>query len=1133
MKSFAQWLHEIGLESYTAAFAENEVDFSVAGMLTEEDLRGLGLSLGARKKFLFAASALADSAKSERGTTPPSEPLFSPSATPASSTGERRQLTVMVCDLVGSTALSEKLDPEELRSLLHDYRTQCGEAIARYDGFVARYVGDGILTYFGWPKAHEEDAERSLRAALEIVQAVKSASSAESLSVRIGIATGPVVVGEQAGVGDQSTLAIGSTPNLAARLQALAAADQIVIASSTRRLVGNAFELADLGEHELRGISEPVRAWRVIAAGEAANRFEAATQGVFTPMVGREHELGLLLDRWQQAQDGEGQVVLLSGEPGIGKSRVVNTLRERLEAQGAGTLRFQCSPFHVNSAFHPTIDNFERALKFGRDETADSKLDKLEALVVGEYDRPLSDVRFIASMLSIPGDARYGAISMTPRRQKDETLRALVDLTEAAARKRPSVTLFEDIHWADPTSLEAMDLLVDRVRTIPLLIVLTHRPEFHRKWESHSHVTALNLSKITRTQSGAIVSKLAGGKPLPDDLLKKILAKTDGVPLYVEELTKAILESGELKDAGDHYDYAGAARSITIPATLRDSLTARLDRLHEAKEIAQIGAAIGREFSYELIAAVTPHTQTELDSALNQLTESGLAFRRGTPPEATYTFKHALVQDAAYDSLLKRRRQALHAKIARMLEGHIPAAKDAQPELLAHHLTAAGETETAIGYWQKAGELALKRLALNEAISHLNKGMEIIGTLPQSPERDGKELDLRTPLGAAWLALKGWAAPEVWSSFHPALGLAKSLSRHETLVPIYYGLYISVQTQGRVAESLDWVNEILATAEASGAQDLLIVGHRAACTAYFWLGDLTQSREHGDRVLALYNEDQHRHLADVMNSDPKTIAGMYVSFGAWMLGYPDRAVQLSDAADAHARRRGNPFDLGIALYLGCWIRDFRCEPERFLARGEEAERHGRAHSLPFVSDVLAQFILGTALLRAGRLAEGILHLRDAMEKSNASGCLTYLPYLRALLAEGFALSGDPEGGLRLVEESLAQIARPGWKERSHLAEVLRLKAWMQQQQGKLAVAEETYLASLDFAREQQAKSWELRTSTSLACLWRSQGKHKEALDLLKPVYNWFTEGFDTKDLKDAKALLDELQASRMGKADKN
>ena len=962
------------------------------------------------------------------------------------------------------------------------------------------------------------------RAALEIVQAVKGASSAEPLSVRIGIATGPVVVGEQAGVGDQSKLAIGSTPNLAARLQGLAAADQIVIASSTRRLVGNAFELADLGEHEVKGISEPVRAWRVMAVSTAASRFEASQGAALTPLVGREQDIGLLLERWQLAQDGEGQVVLLSGEPGIGKSRILSALHERLEAQGAQALRFQCSPYYLNSALYPSIDNFERGLKFSRDETIESKLDKLEALIVTQYGRPIEDVRFIAALLSIPCEDRYGPHTMTPQKHKDETLRTLVDLTESAARKQPSVMLFEDAHWADPTSLEALDLLIDRVRNIPLLIVITHRPEFLPKWGSHGHVTGLNLSKLTRAQSSAIVSKLTSAKALPADLLEKILAKTDGVPLYVEELTKSILESGELKEVGDHYDYAGAARSVSVPATLRDSLTARLDRFPAAKEIAQIGAAIGREFSYELIAAVAPHTQTELDTALNQLTESGLAFRRGTPPEAQYIFKHALVQDAAYDSLLKTRRQALHAKIARVLEEHFPTTKDTEPELLAHHLTAAGQAEAAIGYWQQAGKLALKRMALKDAITHLNQGMEIIGSLPPSPERDAKELDLRTPLGTAWMALKGWAAPEVWTSLHPALGLAKSLSRSDALLPIYYGLHTNVLVQGRAAEALDWVNEMLAIAEASGDPDLLIVGHRAACITYYFRGDLNQSREHGDRVLALYSEEQHRRLADIMNVDPKTGVGIYVSLGAWMLGYPDRAVQMSDVKDAHAHWRGHPFDLGIALTQGGLVWDLRCEPEPLLARVEEAERLGRAHSLPFISEVMAQLMKGIAWLRAGRLAEGIPQLRGAMEKWNAGGAEVWMPYLRAVLAEGLALSGDLDGGLSLIEDSLTQIARPGWEERCHLAEILRLKGWMLQQQGKLAAAEENYLASLDVAREQQAKSWELRTSTSLARLWQSQGKREEALDLLKPVYDWFTEGFDTKDLKQAKALLEELAA---------
>ena len=821
MTPFGRWLAEIGLGRHEQIFASNEIDFDVIGSLTDADLRELGLSLGDRKRLLRAVAGLdgqpaADTSAPATASGPPAEDALSAG-------GERRQLTVMFCDLVGSTALSEKLDPEELRSLLHLYRTLCGDVIARYDGFVARYVGDGILTYFGWPTAHEEDAERAVRAAVEIVRTVKRASSTEDLSVRIGIATGPVVVGEAAGTGDQSKLAVGSTPNLAARLQALATADQIVIAASTRRLVGNTFDLNDLGEHDLKGIAEPVQAWRVERALVTESRFDASRGGSeLTPLVGRGAELDLLLSRWSQAQDGEGQVVMLSGEPGIGKSRVLNALRQRLEAQGVQALRFQCSPYYVNSAFWPVIDNFERALKFTRDETTDSKLDKLEALVVTHYGRPLADVRFVAAILSIPCETRYGALPMTPQKHKDETLRTLVDITEAAARKQPSVLLFEDAHWADPTTLEVLDLLIDRVRTVPLLVVLTHRPEFQSRWSQQGHVGALNLSKLTRTQSAAMVATLAGGKALPAALLEQILTRTDGVPLFVEELTKSILELGELKQVGDLYEYADSARAVTIPATLRDSLMARLDRFMPVKEIAQIGAAIGREFSYDLIAAVAPMPQAQLDDSLVRLNELGLAYRRGTPPDAVYTFKHALVQDAAYDSLLRSRRQELHAKIARVIEQRFPHIKTTEPEVLAHHLTAAGLTEAAIPLWQAAGELALKRVALTEAISHLNQGLELIPTLPWSPERDAAELELRIRLGTASVALRGWAASEVWSSLYPALALAKSLERYDSLLAIRWGLTSMVLAQGRVAESLPWAEETLELAEATGHTDLLI-----------------------------------------------------------------------------------------------------------------------------------------------------------------------------------------------------------------------------------------------------------------------------------------------------------------------
>jgi tetratricopeptide (TPR) repeat protein len=720
----------------------------------------------------------------------------------------------------------------------------------------------------------------------------------------------------------------------------------------------------------------------------------------------------------------------------------LSTLRERLEAQGAQSLRFQCSPYYVNSGFWPIIDNLERALKFPRDETAEAKLDKLEALIVAYYGRPRADVRFVATILSIPCQDRYGERSMTPQKFKDETLRTLVDITEAAARQRPSVLLFEDAHWADPTTLEVLDLLIDRVRNIPLLIVLTHRPEFQSRWSGQGHVGALNLSKLTRTQSTTVVGSLTQSKALPIALLEQILTRTDGVPLFIEELTKTVLESGDLKDVGDHYEYAGSARSVTIPATLRDSLMARLDRFAPVREIAQIGAAIGREFSYELIEAVAPMPQAQLDEALARLSESGLAFRRGTPPDAIYLFKHALVQDAAYDSLLKRRRQELHAKIARVIEQHFPTIKATEPEVLAHHLTAAGLTDAALPLWQAAGELAFKRLALAEAIAHLNQGLELVATMSRSSERDASELGLRTRLGPAWQALKGWPAPEVWSSLHPALALAKSLERHDALAPILWGMFHNVLTQGRVAESLPWAQQMLDLAQATGDANLLITAHAVACCCYYWAGEFTKSVGHADQVLDLYDDDRHRHLAEILNHDPKTYVGVWGSISTWMLGYPDRALLLSDERDAHARRRGHPFDLGYALTTGVHEFDHRCKLDDLLKRAEEIERLGRENSLPVLWALLAPIAYGQALIQGGKPAEGIAPLKAGITFWEASGGKSRGPTMNAFLAEAMALTGDLDNALLLIDEQIVQIERPGWEERLSYAEILRLKGWM-------------------------------------------------------------------------------------------
>jgi class 3 adenylate cyclase/tetratricopeptide (TPR) repeat protein len=1103
---FERWLETSGLGKYAKQFSANDIDFDVVSQLTERDLDVLGLSVGAKRRLALAVQSL-DEADISTESARPLQATFA----------ERRQLTVLFCDMVGFTELAHRLDPEVLHKIIRIYEDTCAAAITRYEGYVFQRLGDGIVAFFGYPLAHEGEAERAIHAGLDIIDALSGLDvpDAGHLDVRIGVATGLVVVSSA------EKGAVGETMNLASRLQGIASVNTMVVSERVQRLAGGAFEYEDLGELNLKGIVRPTHALRVLGPGDAASRFDAATQKGLTPMVGREQEFRLLTECWQRAQGGEGQAVVLSGEPGIGKSRILSALRERLEAAGVQSIRLQCSPYYVNSALWPSIDHLERALNFARDETPESKLDKLETLVVDRRGRPRSDVRFVADLLSIPCEERYGPLAMTPQKRKDETLRTLVDLSEAAARQQPSVMLYEDVHWADPTTLEAIALLIDRLKDFPLLIVFTHRPEFRSRWSDHGHVVSMGLSKFTRTQSTALVSSVASGKALPDDLLEQILARTDGVPLFVEELTKSIIESGELKDAGDRYDYAGNTRAVTIPATLRDSLMARLDRHMPVKEIAQIGATIGRKFSYELIAAVSPIRQAKLDEALDQLTESGLAFCKGTRPDVTYTFKHALVRDAAYDSLLKTRRQELHGKIARVIAERFPESRDTEPELLAHHLSAARDAEAAIPLWKKAGELALKRMALNEAISHLNHGLELVATRPHSSERDASELPLRTALGTALVALKGWPAADVAANFSRALPLAKSLGRNDAMVHILWGLRTNVMSQGRVAESLSWAQEMLDMAKLTGDVDLLIAGHASASVCALSLGRLDDVIEHGDKVQAVYDPAQHRHLVNLLNQDPKTSTSISVSLSYWMMGYPDRAVELYDETITHARRLGHPFNLGYALSQGAALFNLRREHDEQRRSAQECERLGRDNSIPVLFKLLAPTHLGVTAIREGHIAEGITMMKEGLANWGASGGKVSV-HGWAILAEAMALTGDLDNAMKLIDDSITQVKRPGWEERLHYAEILRVKGWLLELKDDHLGAEVNYNASLDCAREQQAKSWELRTATSLARLWQHQGRREQAHELLAPVYNWFTEGLDTKDLTEAKALLGEL-----------
>ena len=1120
MTGIEEWLRTVGLEKYIPLFAEHEITLEVLPHLTEADLDRLGLPLGPRRLLTVGIQGLAPA---------PARAAVEPADTrkehrTGSLRVERRQLTVMFCDLVGSTALAERLDPEELRGLMQAYRTACGGVVARYDGHVAQYLGDGLMVYFGWPRAHEDDAERSVRAALEMVQTVTGLPAGEPLQIRIGLATGEVVVGEASPEDNtEAELAVGETPNLAARLQGLAGANEIVIAPTTRRLVGAAFTLTDLGARPLKGIAQPVQVWRVDAIRRTGGRFEAAHAGMeLAPLVGREEESALLFRRWEQARDGDGQVVLIGGEPGIGKSRLTQALRDRIPGSDTA-LRYQCSPYHLNSALYPFIEQFESAAGFARDDTPEQRLDRMEAALVGDAAEMAEVAPLFAALLSLPAE-RYPPLNLSPQKRKERTLEALTGQVEALARLGPVLVVVEDVHWVDPTSQELLDALVARVRDLPVLLVATYRLEYAPPWAGQAGVTTLLLNRLGRRQGSELVAEVTGGRALPPEVLEEVLARTDGVPLFVEELTRSVLESGLLREDGDHYTLQAPLAALAIPTSLRDSLMARLDRLAAVKELAQIGACIGREFSYELLARVSMLSGGPLEEALEKLVDAGLVIPRDTPPDATYTFKHALVQDVAYESLLRSNRSELHARIADVLVTEFADRVASQPELLAHHHTQAGDVAAAIPLWRHAGTLAVERVALQEAVAHFQKGLELIGQLPPSPERDGLELTIREPLNAAWTGLHGWAAAEVEGNATAILRLAESQGNAQSLLLAMWWMWTTTITQGRIADSLPWAERMLVEGGEKSDIDLLIFGHAAAMVQHLLRGQLRQSREHADRALALYDPRRAERWIQLTGHDLRTFVEVYACQLIWMQGYPDQALQLSDHSRAHAHAGGHAFNLVWALTFGAYVFAYRREPERFLERVGEADRLAREQGIAFISQVSVPQATGLAMLHDGRPGEAIALLQQGIERWTKVGGHVRIPYLKSALAEAVARQGDLDRALLLVDECLEQIERPAWQEREWLPEVLRLKGWILMRQGRDHEAEAQLRASLECARQQQAKSWELRSAVTLAALLSRRGQPDAAREVLAPVYGWFTEGFDTRDLQEARALLAELSA---------
>ena len=1103
-RPLSDWLKSYDLERFLGLFEENEVDLATLRLLTEGDLKELGLPFGPRKRIL---SLLHEEKALEKSAAPQAD----------TSTSERRQLTVLFCDMVGFTKLTYKLDPEAMQIVLRAYVDACSTCVNRYQGSVFRVLGDGVVAYFGFPLAHESEAEGAVSAGLDIIDAIARLHlpGAGRLQVRIGITSGIVVVSGQRN-------AVGETINLAARLQAIAKPGSVVVSESVRRMAGGGFEYEDLGEKELKGVSGPTRVYRVLGVSQVESRFEAATQRRLTPIVGRDTEISALVDSWRRVRDtGSGRAILLRGEAGIGKSRMISALRECPRDNSSPTQLFQCSPFLVNSAFYPIKASFERALLLGRDMDADTRLDRLEALIVHRLGLAREDMRFIATLLSIPYQERYGAILVSPKLAKDETMRVLIEFVRAEARAGPTLLVFEDAHWADPTTLDLLERFVILLGDIPALLVITARPEFNAPLVGHPAVTVMDLAKFTPAQSASLVANVVGGRTLPHGLAAEIIARTDGVPLFVEELTKSILESGDLIVEGDHYAYAGSSANVTIPETLRDSLMARLDRVAVSKEIAQVGSVIGREFSYELIAGLDLMNEDALGDGLQHLTSSGLATCQGEIPNAVYTFSHALVQDAAYDSLLKSRRKKLHGDIAHLLEERWPETPDTAPELLAFHYSAAEQFRVAAPLWLRAGEVAIQRFALPEAITHLRTGMSALSKLRPSKARDRMEISLRTALGPALVAHRGWAHAEVSQSLEPAWELARALKRSTAYLPILNALAVHYLSAGQLAESLRWADGLLKTGAELGDDGLEIFGHRSASACHYWLGEFAVARRSGDQVHRLYDPARHWGLAAHTNTDPFTGEGIYRAQFLWMMGYPDQALAANQAMEANARRRGHPFDLAFALTLGAQLFDHLCDSDALLRRTEEAERISNERGIPLFGEIMVEISRGVALLRAGRLIDASTQLDQGIERLMRTGHRIWIWYLRALQAEALALAGNIEGGWPLVEESVARIE--AGEERSHYAEVLRLRGWILILRGELDHAAATLRKAIAVASDQAAKSWELRAATTLARLLASRGNEAAALAELAPIYDWFTEGHHTKDLKEAAALLDELR----------
>lgn len=1006
-------------------------------------------------------------------TTVPAFPPAQPSV---------RQTTVMMCDLVDSTALTNSLDPEDTREVLRRFLDESEVVIRRHNGYVARYMGDGFLAYFGYPQAHEDDAERAVRAGLDIISAVQALSPLPDvhLEVRVGIATGVVVVGDVLGEGAAREAAVtGPTPNLAARLQGIAMPSTVVISPTTRKLVGNLFDCIDLGSLQLKGFTQPVNGWKVTGERSVESHFEAIHPEIsLTPLVGREQEMALLLERWRLASSGAGQVVVLSGEPGIGKSRLSRELLDIARKGACTVIRYYCAPRFQNTALHPLIGFFERTAGFAREDSPAVKLAKLEAMIARAVppEQMAGSVPYIAALLSIPFEHRYVSVVESPERQKERLLAALRAQTAGLARQQPVLMICEDLHWADPTTMEVIAQFVEENARLPVLFVMTTRPAAAPAWSGQAHVLTLELTRLPRVSGAAIVSYLASGKPLPAPILEQILSRSDGVPLFTEELTKAVLESGALAEQADHFALSNTTPGLTVPSSLNDSLMARLDRLSTVKEVAQVGAAIGREFSHELLAAVLPIGDLELQTVLSRLMEADLIQVRGTAPDAIYAFRHALIHDAAYTSMLRGKRQTLHAEIAEAIEARGAGEEGVEPEVLAHHWTAAAVLAKAIPYWQQAGMRAGARAANAEATNHFRAALELLVQLPEDPVRQQLELGLRVQLGLSLAASRGYAAPEVEAAYRRARELCHALGDTAELFPVIRGLCTFYIVRCNLAAALELARQCVRLGEDTGRPDYQIEGYTALGYIIFYGGDLNEAITLLSRAVEIYRGNAGESLQYPSAQDPCVASLCLLSHALCLQGKLTAARRTAGEVIALVERLRRPFEEAYARGYLAMFETLMANPTTAIQHAQRAIAVSQEHGFVIWLGIgHVQLAVAMAALGDPKTASGILEAASAAFL--ASGAELGSPFMLAWIARVHWALGDPDKALTTVEHGLAFSARTG--ERYMDSDLYRLRGEICAQRSEGQLARAAIMSALKVARQQNARLFELRAALSL------------------------------------------------------